>query len=248
MKYPIETSRAGSSISCSCGEVIVIPTMLKIKKLPLWQSEEEIAASSAPESQNTQAAADKSASSGSDMLSSSNGPASAARSNEKIPVLAGNRLGVFIVGLLLTALFGWFAWSTWSTPPHPTLVFGKRTQFAAGDNVVRRNSTPVEQTDIDFYLYQDPRQGGMTYIINDLIIDRVMSPFELYNYFDNFKHGIELSENFHENFSELKNNWLIMTTAAFIALFLSCCLCLVPWFMPRKKKVVGDIRGATWTK
>ena len=35
-EYPVEASQAGRTIECTCGVRLNIPSMLKIKRLPLW--------------------------------------------------------------------------------------------------------------------------------------------------------------------------------------------------------------------
>ena len=235
-RHPVETFQAGGEITCECGKTISIPTMLKIKKLPLW-SETESA------EQGTQVAdtSDKPASAG-QSVSTGDGPAR----EEKIRVLAGNRLGVFIVGIVLTTLFALWLWSISAHKPIPLQVFYKQTMFASGDNVVRRNSSPVSESDYDFYLVNDPA-SHQTFIINDHFIDKGMTPTTAFIYFDVLK-DLKLSENFYDNFEEIQHNYKIKKGAALIATILSAILCVVPWFMPRRKKMVGNIRGAQWIK
>ncbi|MDD3586589.1 MAG: hypothetical protein PHQ75_05360 [Thermoguttaceae bacterium] len=233
-RHPVETCQAGREITCQCGKIISIPTLLKIKKLPLWSE----AQSDEPAKQER----DMSDTQGTATLSG----ASSELREQKIPVLAGNRLGVFIVGIILTLVFAFWFWSISSHKPIPLHVFYKQTLFANGDNVVRRNSSPVSESDYDFYLQNDP-VTHQTYIINDIFIDKGMAPTAAFIYFDVLK-DLQLSENFYDNFEEIQHNYKIKKGAILLATIFSAILCVVPWFMPRRQKTVGYIRGAQWTK
>lgn len=234
-RHPIETFQAGRELVCECGKTLSIPSMLKIKRLPVW-SEAESAQSVTEKSIVIDNASAK-------MPSSV--PSESIREG-KVRVLAGNRLGVFIVGLVLTTLFCLSLWRTSSHKPIPLQVFYKQTMFASGDNVVRRNSSPVSESDYDFFLQNDPNTQ-QTYIINDFYIDRGMTPAMAFIYFDVLK-DLKLSENFYDNFEEIQHNHRIKTGATHIAIVFSVLLCGVPWLMPRRKKIVGEARGAQWTK
>ncbi|MDO5554303.1 MAG: hypothetical protein Q4G68_11125 [Planctomycetia bacterium] len=218
--HPVEISQAGADLPCSCGATVKVPSMLKLKKLPLWQEEE---------SQPRVAE-----------------PVVAAGQTVRISPLAGNRLGILLVGVLLTAACAFFLYRHVSRPPMLVQVFFKQTSFASGDTIVRRNSSPVTQEDYDFFLLRDPGTN-QTYIINDSVID-VMAPFVAYTYFDVLRNGLDLSDNFKDNFDDIRNLHRIATWAWTLGLCISVLVCAVPWLLPRRQRTVGAIRGAQWTK
>lgn len=254
--YPVETRQSGGEIVCECGETIAIPSMLQLRKLPIWEG--------APDS----GSAEKSDPTGQDGYSSpqtdsvvqaesekpgatnDNGQITPASGNtfaksDLPPVLAGNRLGVFIIGCLLSLFFGYAIYRLTTFPPNPLAVFFKQTAFANDGNVVRRNSSPVSESDYEFFLFYDPH-FRQTFVVDDHFIDQAMGPFLAYKYLDSLKNGLQLSDNFYENFEEVKNNWRVRLGASILALVISLIICAIPWLMPRKKKVVGAIRGAQW--
>lgn len=230
--YPVEISQAGRSIVCECGKTIQIPSMLKMKKLPLWLDETSV---------NSESVDQNSEPSENIQCHSQNFQASPTK--EK--VLSGNRLGVFIVGLGIVLLGSWFLLRTISYPPHPLMVFAKQIMFANGDKYVHRNSTPVTQDDYDFYLFNN-QFDRRDYIINDSVIDLMMTPIDNIVYLDNFKKGLELSENFYENYDEIKYQYKVKLVATIIFIIIGIVITFLPWFLPKKQKVVRVMRGTNW--
>lgn len=146
MKHPVETSSAGRSFTCSCGKTANLPSMLAMKKLPLWEDPEAAAEPKSPVSASFEAApadkkthADKKSP---DVLSKGG----------KRRSLSGNRLGILIVGLGMVLIFGWFFFRTVSNPPKPIAVFQKQRDFIIDGSVVHRDSTPVTMEDFNFYM------------------------------------------------------------------------------------------------
>ncbi|MDO4587802.1 MAG: hypothetical protein Q4C95_10965 [Planctomycetia bacterium] len=234
-KHRIEVSQAGQTIRCECEKSIKIPSMLKIKKMPLWLDEDK--ETKTESTTTTKATLQKDPS----LIGNNKNEANNLR---KQPVLKGNRLGVFIIGVVLfiTSLF--FFCCAFQRKPLPIDVFGKQTSFASGDNVIFRNSSPVSESDYKFFLYYDqPTQ--MTYIIGDNVLS-AMSPYDAYLYFYTLSNGLDLSENFYDNFAEVKNMYRIRVVFFGILLLISFVICFIPWFMPRKNIVVGNIRGSEW--
>ncbi|MDO5580148.1 MAG: hypothetical protein Q4G69_03360 [Planctomycetia bacterium] len=212
--YPVNVSLAGQEIDCSCGKKIIIPTMIKMKKLPLWEEPE--AASVSPVPQKT----------------------------VKKGKLHGGRLGLFIIGLIIALLSGWFLYSLLKFPPNPVQVFSKRIMYASGEKYVHRNSSPVSQEDYEFYLFHDPYRN-LDYVIEDGLID-AWAPFPAYTYFDSVRNGLTMSDNFYDNFEEIKYQHRIMVAVAIIVIVIGLVLAVLPWIIPEKKTVVGTMRGTEW--
>ncbi len=146
--HPVVPSDAGRTIDCSCGETVHIPSMLQIKKLPIWEESEELAAVS-PGQQ-----------------SASQDPLSPSIPQEAIPeqtqhhktkpakerFLKGNRLGILLLGLVCTLVSGFFLIRTVSNPPTPLTVLQKQKNFILNGSVVRRDSIPIDPKDARFYV------------------------------------------------------------------------------------------------
>lgn len=228
--YPVEISQAGQSIQCECGKSIQIPSMLKMKKLPLWLNESQINSDKADQNPDQ---------------SDNNQNFVPSESNKEEKVLSGSRLGIFIIGLSVVLLGGWFFLRTISWKPHPLMVFTKQIMFANGDKYVHRNSTPVTQDDYEFYLFNN-QFDRRDYIINDNVIDFMMTPIDNIIYLENFKKGLELSENFYENYDEIKYFYKVKLVATIIFIILGLATAISPWFMPKKKKIVRTMRGTDW--
>lgn len=215
--WPVDISLAGQEIDCSCGKRIIVPTMLKMKKLPLWEEIEKPII---------------------DPVLPSSGKIS------KKGKLHGGRLGLFIIGLIIIFLSIWFLHSLMKYPANPLQVFSKRIMFASGEKFVHRNSSPVSPEDYEFYLFHDPYRK-MDYVINDGLID-AWAPFPAYTYFDTVRSGLVLSDNFYDNFEEIKYQYRIMVSAAIIGMIIGFVICLLPWLIPDRKTVVGTMRGTEW--
>ena len=273
-KHPVETSSAGRELTCSCGKTTTLPSMLAMKKLPVWEEPAlETAASNVSDSSGgpTRRGVPKA------------GDSASKKKNSRF--MNGSRLGILIVGLVLVAIFGWFFWQTVSRPPQPIAVFQKQRDFVLDGSVVRRDSTPVTEEDFKFYvdiindenigLYQlansaliteenleearkanpDVKLGdrlllhevkkGQWVEINDWVIDQ-MTPYMAYEYFDLLKNGPALSDNFYENLEALKTQYRLKSGLYGLLLFLSLMICAVPWFMPKQAATVGAARGSEW--
>lgn len=217
--WPVDISLAGQEIACTCGRKIIIPTMLKMKKLPLWEEEKE----------------EKSAA----VKGSASLPGSVKRGK-----LHGGRLGLLIVGLIIMVLGGWYLWTLIKYPPNPIQVFSKRIMYASGEKYVHRNSSPVSPEDYEFYIFHDPYRK-MDYVIDDRLID-IWAPFPAYTYFDMLRNGLTMSDNFYDNFEEIKYQYRIMYAVSIIVMIFGVVLCILPWLIPEKRTVVGTMRGTEW--
>ncbi len=229
--YPIEVSQAGQTLHCECGCSIAIPSMLRIKKLPVWEEK-------TVESMETQQKSDDSFADSTTEKTQS----VPSKKENKVHVLYGARFGIFITGIILTLLFSFLFMEVINSPPKPINVFDKRINFKNGDQIIHRNSTPLSQSDVEFYLFAF---DGRTYYVSEELIGH-FGAYDSVVYFENLKNGLNLSENFYDNFEEIKYQHRIAIVVMSIFLILSFLLIFVPWFMPRRRKVVGNIRGSVW--
>ncbi len=227
--YPVEVSQAGGSVQCSCGKILAVPSMLKMKKLPLWAN--EIVGN--PQNDSPKIA------------DSEKNTVNTQKNNDPEKTLSGRRLGIFIIGVFVFLWSSWLLWGTVNNKPNPLMVFSKQIMFANGDKYVHRNSTPVSQKDFNFYLFNNQFDHN-DYIINEVIIDKMMTPIDAIVYFDNLKDGLELSENFYDNYEEIKYLYKVKFWAVILTMGLSLAVCALPWLLPKKQKVVRTMRGVEW--
>ena len=253
---PIETSQAGQSLSCECGELLRVPTMLKIKRLPLWGDDETAAAASTTEAsaddvQNAStpdaAAFAASISKRPDLFvvaDAAPAASSAAPANLANPAASsGKRWGLFAVAALVTVVGAFFFCANLRTPD-PRAVFYKRVVYASGDGkTVRRDSSPIDALDYSFYFLQDTLNDRV-YLVDDYLLDN-MSFFHAYHYLDSVKKP-ELSDNFYENYEAIKSRVVIYRVMAGVATLLGFALALFALLAPEKRRNVGAARGDAW--
>lgn len=234
---PIETSQAGQSLSCECGETLRVPTMLKIKRLPLWDDDgtataEPTTESPADDVQNASTPAAETA------------PTDApAASSAKPAASSGKRWGLFAVAALVTVVGAFFFCANLRTPD-PRAVFYKRVVYASGDGkTVRRDSSPIDALDYSFYFLQDPLNDRV-YLVDDYLLEN-MSFFHAYHYLDAVKKP-ELSDNFYENYEAIKSRRVIYRVMSGVATVLGFALALFALLAPEKRRNVGAARGDAW--
>lgn len=233
--YPVNTSQAGRTIDCTCGETLNVPSMLKIKKLPVWEESAPIGSAAGGSAVGGLAA-------GGSAVDVRTGE-SVKNQKERKTRLSG-RFGILLFGLLAMLIFGFLFVRQFLCYPIPTQVFQKQREFINDGNVVRRDSTPIELSDFYFYVNDDIIPGTWAEV-NSWLIAR-MTPYTAYTYFEYLSNGPRLSDNFYENYDTLKiQYWL--KTGLFGALFLLAFLIpILAWLWPKKKTVVGVMRGSQW--
>ncbi len=249
---PIETSQAGQSLSCECGELLRVPTMLKIKRLPLWVDDGTAAAASPTESpaDDVQNASTPDAQDlfrvvpqTADDAQNASTPAVETASLAKPVASSGKRWGLFAVAALVTVVGAFFFCANLRTPD-PRAVFYKRVVYASGDGkTVRRDSSPIDALDYSFYFLQDPLNDRV-YLVDDYLLDN-MSFFHAYHYLDAVKKP-ELSDNFYENYEAIKSRLVIYRVMAGVATLLGFALALFALLAPEKRRNVGAARGDAW--
>ena len=226
-QIPIETSQAGQTVVCECGESLRVPTMLKIKRLPLWSDDGDVPAdetASADETSNVETPV-------------------AAPTTPAAPASSGKRWGLFAVAAVFTVVGAFFLCRN-VQPVNPLGVFYKRVEYASGDGkTVRRDSSPIDYRDYSFYFLDDPVNKGV-YYVDDYLIDN-MSFFHSYHYLDSVK-ALEMSDNFYENYEALKSRRVISLVMSGVATFCGFALALFALLAPEKRRNVGAARGDAW--
>ncbi len=231
-QFPIETSQAGQAFPCECGETLRVPTMLKIKRLPLWSDDGNanvlsptVDAAPAVESSNDDAQVV---------------PSPAAASNASS---SGKRWGLFAVAAVFTIVAAFFFCRN-VVPVNPLGVFYKRVEYASGDGkTVRRDSSPIDYRDYSFYFLDDPVNKSV-YYVDDYLIDN-MSFFHSYHYLDAVQ-KLEMSDNFYENYEALKSRRVISLVMFGVATLGGFALALFALLAPEKRQNVGTARGDAW--
>lgn len=240
--YPVEPRQAGGTLVCECGETINIPTMLKMKRLPVWGEEEEAApekdeavapATDAVQPQNADDA--QKAEPKSEIAES--------RSNADAPNkegLSARRWGLFIVAscLLLVSVFFIFRNIHY---PNPRAVFYKQTTFRENGKELRRDSSPITGEDYSFYFLPDPEHP---YMVEDRLID-AFNDFYAYQYFE-FVRELDLSDNFYDNYSALVTRWKMRLVGFGLLALISLGVALFALFAKESQKQVGSMRGESW--
>lgn len=242
-EHPIETFQAGQTLLCECGKTLKIPSMLHIKKLPLFEESDPAAPAEPSGKRNSGEKAPKEDVEQKADSSASNTAAPPRKSSER--TLSGSRLGIFIVGIALLLVLGFLLFRTLMNPPVPTQVFQKQRDFIQNGTVVHRDSLPVTPEDFAFYI-NDQAEPGQWVLVNDIFIEQRMSPYMLCDYFNLLKDGPRLSDNFYENYEILKTTFRMKVVLYIVLLVLSAVVCLLPWLLPKKRTTVGAIRGAEW--
>lgn len=236
-QIPIETSQAGQTLPCECGESLRVPTMLKIKRLPLWNDAD---ASDAPRLDESTANELPSSSETSVEPSAAVPTVGAPRSAAET---SGKRWGLFVVAAVFT-LVGAFFFCRNVLPVNPLGVFYKRVEYASGDGkTIRRDSSPIDYRDYSFYFLDDPVNKGV-YYVDDYLIDN-MSFFHSYHYLESVQ-KLEMSDNFYENYEALKSRRVISLAMSGVATLCGFALALFALLAPEKRRNVGTARGDAW--
>ncbi|MBQ7028679.1 MAG: hypothetical protein IJN32_00415 [Thermoguttaceae bacterium] len=227
-QIPIEISQAGQTLPCECGETLRVPTMLKIKRLPIWSGDASAdeAAASALEPSNAEPSAD-----------SPTPPAA------EVAASSSKRWGLFAVAAVFTVV-GAFFFCRNVLPVNPLGVFYKRVEYASGDGkTVRRDSSPIDYRDYSFYFLDDPVNKSV-YYVDDYLIDN-MSFYHSYHYLESVK-KLEMSDNFYENYDALKSRRVISLVMSGVATLCGFALALFALLAPEKRRNVGAARGDAW--
>lgn len=229
-QFPIETSQAGQALSCECGESLRVPTMLKIKRLPLWKDGDAPAdeVDAQDESSTVETTAD---------ASTVGAPSASSAST------SNKRWGLFAVAAVFT-IVGAFFFCRNAQPVNPLGVFYKRVEYASGDGkTVRRDSSPIDYRDYSFYFLDDQFNQRVYYVDEKLIDD--MSFFYAYHYLDAMK-KLEMSDNFYENYEAMKSRRVISLAISAVATLCGFALALFALLAPEKRRNVGAARGDAW--
>ena len=229
-QIPIETSQAGQTLPCECGETLRVPTMLKMKRRPVWPDDGETVS------------ADSIAATVDD-ASNAETPAAASTSSVATPATSGKRWGLFAVAAVFTVVGAFFLCRN-IQPVNPLGVFYKRVEYASGDGkTVRRDSSPIDYRDYSFYFLDDPVNKGV-YYVDDYLIDN-MSFFHSYHYLDSVQ-KLEMSDNFYENYEALKSRRVISLVMSGVATRCGFALALFALLAPENRRNVGAARGDAW--
>ena len=222
-EHPVEISQAGRTITCTCGKKLPIPSMLKMKRLPGWETEG--AASSAPESEPAPVAEPASA------------PVSAPvpRRRSRVPA---KRKGLLIAGVIGVILFSVLLIRALCNPPKPINVLQIQRYYMDNGKVIARDSNPIAETDAYFFITRD------NLIITDGTIDR-FTPFYAMEYFDYLKTGLDLSDNFYDKYDSLYAGWKLTIALDGFLVLLSLAAGIFSFFI-RGGKTVGIQRGSAW--
>ena len=238
-EYPVEASQAGRTIECTCGVRLNIPSMLKIKRLPLWDGEP--AAEPDPSAEKESSAAPIPEDSA-PLESAHSEPPAAARS--KTPAarklkLPAARKGLAVVGTFGLLLFSALFVKTLCSTPKPIDVLNIQRFYVSDGKVIQRDSNPIEPSDAYFFVTKD------NYVVNDSTID-LMTPVYSVEYFDYLKTGLNLSDNFYDKYDSLIVRRRIMMVFYAILAGLSLIAAVVPLFLSKEQKTVGAARGSDW--
>ena len=229
-EYPVEASQAGRVIRCACGSRLSIPSMIKVKRLPLWA--DAPSAGSPPEAAEEPAAApEKDAPAAPAPL-----PAAPEPRRAKLPAA---RKGLTVVGslafVLFTALFFYLLFS----PPRPIDVLNIQRFYVDHGKVIQRDSNPIEASDAYFFVTKD------NYVVNDSTID-LMTPAYAVEYFDYLKTGLNLSDNYYDKYDSLIVRRRITMVFFAVLAGLSLTAAVIPFFLSKERKTVGAARGSDW--
>jgi hypothetical protein len=245
-EHPIETSQAGRVIECSCGRQLDIPSMLKIKRLPLWESSDTSTISDSAVSEPVAPGAEKvgatlvvTSESVSDLREKKKNKRAASGRRPKTGKFPAARKGLVIAGtfgfILFSALFAYKIWN----PPKLIDVLNIQRYYLDKGRLIQRDSSPIEEEDAYFFITKD------NYIVNDTVID-LMLPAYAVDYFDYLKTGLDFSDNFYDKYDSLVVSHRILTTFFGLLAGGSLVVALVPLFLPNEQKSVGVARGSDW--
>jgi hypothetical protein len=237
---PVEPRQAGQSLICACGKTLQVPTMLQIKRLPEWEDEGAGKPESAAQEDVDQGAAPE----GTAHESMKKAP--------KQPRISPKRKGLFIAAGFVFVVAVFFIGRI-AHKPDPISVHFKRTVYRADGKDISRHSTPTTPEDFYFYFIPDPtNETGIAYaddgyplVVNDDIIDRGLSLFGAYTYFEYVKTP-NFSDNFNENYEAILTRWkTALAIWGFIA-FVALVVALLALFTKESTKQVGVARGEGW--
>ncbi len=234
-EHPVEASQAGRSIECACGNRLNIPSMLKIRRLPLWDGE-PAAEPAAPAGTEAPAAAEKCAAPVPEKTAAPAPAAPAAARKAKLPAA---RKGLAIAGTLGFFLFTALLIRTGVKPPQLIDVLNIQRYYVNDGKLIQRDSNPIEASDAYFFITKD------SYVVNDAAID-LMTPAYAVEYFDYLKTGLSLSDNFYDKYDSLIIRRRIMMAFFAILAGLSLAAAAVPLFLSKEQKTVGAARGSDW--
>lgn len=223
---PVETVQAGHEIRCVCGNNLVVPSLLKIKKLPLA----EIAAADTGRLAQT-GKIGKKGKTGQKVDSTVSSPIPSATTS------AGNRfvwsirlLGTFC--LLVSTV--WFVYCLLYTYPKPDDVLKRRVVYSytfEGNDSIQRDSTPLTVKEEEFFSIPEERIDWFT-------------PIETIHYWQLFKDGPAMSSNFWENYYTLIEFYYIRVVGSGLLIVLSIGIICIPFFWSNKS--VGVRKGTEW--
>ena len=253
----IVVGQAGQMVACSCGENLLVPTMLQVKALPVVPEKPK---TTSGKTQVSYRAALVSGIAGVVCLGLGYSfllfenwllhtrfygfagglfgisLALACRAWAKSPLTEDSTLRrtFFILGIVLLAPTLYFAIYLYMNPPHPSDVSLKRVEFSFGTNkrMLFQDSTPIS--------WQEHQILWMT----DEHIDHMM-PMELFFYFRTLKEPT-FSYNYIDNYTAIKETYRIQATATAILLFLAMLSIVASFFMPRQQVVVTGWSGSEW--
>ncbi len=253
--YPIEPRQSGQTLQCECGKTLQIPTMLKMKRLPIWEESGESAdGASASPAKSADSASSKTrdvASVNKQAINEQPGDKQSAiksdnsASQNRSAKLSSKRFGLLVVfGFIFVVSVFFFCRNV--PTPNPRAVFYKQTTFSLDDGrKIKRDSTPITESDFYFYYFTDfSAPNRPTYPVSDDLID-AMVPFIAYQYF-NYVRDLKLSDNFYENYDAIKTRRVLSLCGFGIVALISLAVALYAIFAKESVKQVGTMRGSDW--
>lgn len=217
---PVETSQAGQEVVCPfCRATRIVPTLMRIKKLPVLGQAES---GGAPSSGSTAGppSADSEDTPKTDLL-----PGEYAVNPRRIVFYAGIAATLITLPLFLYVLLG--------TRPKSTQVLEKEVFKQFAGRFAYQNSTPL------------PRNEEMILAVSHEYIDWML-PTEAYFYLDTIGDNPNFSYEFQENFQTVKERYAIRTVFFAIALGLALLLLCASPFVPSRTRQIGLRSGAAW--
>ncbi|MGL6227167.1 MAG: hypothetical protein ACRC10_11160 [Thermoguttaceae bacterium] len=220
---PVETVQAGHEIRCECGNNFVVPSLLKIKKLPFAETDTEQSAKKSKTGPTSKT--------GQKVDSATSAPIQSATTNERSRLVWSIRLlGTFCL-LVSTA---WFVYCLLYTYPKPDDVLKRRVVYAysfEGNDSIQRDSTPLTVKEEEFFSIPEERIDWFT-------------PIETIHYWQLFKDGPAMSSNFWENYYTLIEFYYIRVVGSGLLIVLSIGIICIPFFWSNKS--VGVRKGTEW--
>ncbi len=243
--FPVETRQAGQTLDCECGKTLQIPTMLKMKRLPEWEDEEEKEAAESEKKPVQDEAGTKNDPGSKRATRRRDAPA-----RGKKPLMSPKRMGLFIAASLVLVV-GVFFLCRNARRPDPISVHFKRTVYRNDGKNVHRNSS--ETTPSDFYFYFIPNgnngivysENGFPVVINDEVIDKGLSFFGAYVYFQ-YVDKLDFSDNFYDNYNAILTRWKTSLVLWGIVALAGLVVALLALFAKESTKQIGTARGEGW--